>query len=264
MSRTKGVVDPSQKDRDDFFVGYLDTPKVDRRFLLGALPVALAGGAGASWAIAKELGDPGAGSWQTGKTHEITGALVANPYPMIRMPAPGTPYGMRTALLVAIGKCTSSLKLKKEPSAVTASGVLIQRKDRQMLEVPPFAEDWLSPAEIDLPSALVSPEIQSLGQATLRGKILDSKCFFGVMRPSHGKTHKACASLCIRGGIPPSFRARDRQGRELILLVTDENGAPVTEEIIPFVADPVEATGEIIRVGDLLHYRIKMISLRHI
>ena len=191
MSLTPGVIDPSKKDKDreeDFFVGYLDTPRIDRRFLLGSLPLVLAGSAGASWAIAKELGDPGAGSWQTGKTHEISGALISHPYPMIRVPAPNTPFGMRTALLVATGKCTSSLKLKGQASAVTASGVLIQRKDRQMLEVPPFTENWLSSADIDLPPSLINPDTQSLGQATLAGKILDTKCFFGVMRPSKGKT----------------------------------------------------------------------------
>ena len=28
------------------------------------------------------------------------------------------------------------------------------------------------------------------------------------MRPASGKVHKGCASLCIRGGIPPAFFAR--------------------------------------------------------
>ena len=183
---------------------------------------------------------------------------------MIRVLAPYTPLVTRTILLVATGKCTSSLKLQDEASAVTASGVLIQRKDRQMLEVPPFAENWLSSADIDLSRALTNPETVSLGRVTLAGKILDTKCFFGVMRPSHGKTHKACAALCIRGGIPPSFYAQDTKGREMVLLVTDENGNPLSDEILPFVADPVEADGEIVRVGDLLHYRINPSELRRI
>ena len=85
--------------------------------------------------------------------------------------------------------------------------------------------------------------------------IVDSKCFFGVMRPGRGKTHKACAALCIRGGIPPSFWVRDAQGRETILLMTDASGAPLGEEILPLVADPVRATGELVRVGDLVQFR---------
>ena len=43
----------------------------------------------------------------------------------------------------------------------------------------------------------------SLGVATLRGEIVDSKCYLGAMKPGDQKTHKACATLCIRGGIPP-------------------------------------------------------------
>ena len=75
------------------------------------------------------------------------------------------------------------------------------------------------------------------------------------MRPGRGKTHKACASLCIRGGIPPSFWARTRDGRESVLLMTDANGGPMPMDILPLVADPVSALGEIVRVGDILQFR---------
>ena len=42
------------------------------------------------------------------------------------------------------------------------------------------------------------------GPVTVSGEIVDSKCFLGVMVPGAGKTHKECASLCLRGGIPPA------------------------------------------------------------
>ncbi len=213
MSLSKGVIDPSPNDPHEMFVGYLPTPAVDRRFLLAALPLGVAALSGANWLLARKLEDPGAGEWRTGETYQISGALVAHPYPMIRMSAPEAPHGVRTALIVATGKCTSSLALQgRENTPVTASGVLIRRKDRQMLEVPPFSDEWLTPANIELPEAATNPTTQKLGVYKLAGQIMDSKCFFGVMRPGRGKTHKACASLCIRGGIPPSFWARDRAG----------------------------------------------------
>jgi hypothetical protein len=93
---------------------------------------------------------------------------------------------------------------------------------------------------------------------------MDSKCFFGVMRPARGKTHKACASLCIRGGIPPSFWARTKDGREAVMLMTDADGGALGEDILPLVADPVEAEGEIVRIGDILQFRANANDYRRV
>ena len=167
------------------FIGWAKAPVVDRRFLLAALPLGGAGLLGFAGLSASMLDDPGAGSWQTGATHKVTGALVTEPYPMIRISDPTAPFGVRTVLIVAQAKCTSSLTYGEfENKAVTASGVLIERKSRQMLEVPLFVDDWLEPAQTSDATALAAaPEIVSLGSATLSGFIMDSKCFFGVMRP---------------------------------------------------------------------------------
>ena len=266
MTTRKGVIDPQKTDTGEMFIGWAKAPAVDRRFLLAALPLGLIAGTGTSALIASELDDPGAGAWLTSATHKVTGALLVAPYPLIRLSDPSAPFGMRTVLIVAQGKCTSALKLtEQDATAVEASGVLIQRKERQMLEVPPFLEEWLAPASINMPEHIVSPAPVSLGSARLSGTIMDSKCFFGVMRPGRGKTHKACASLCIRGGIPASFWVRTKDGRELVMLMTAPDGTSIqTEEILPFVADPVEATGEIVRVGDLMQFRLDAANLRRL
>ena len=265
MTLVKGIVSPADKDREEMFIGWAKAPAVDRRFLLGALPLGLIAGGGASWLIASELGDPGAGAWYTNATHKVTGALITGPYPMLRVSDPSAPFGMRTVLIVAQGKCTSALKLAdRNGLPFEASGVLIERKSRRMLEVPPFAEEWLSPVLADFPGDVIAPTEASLGRARLAGMIMDSKCFFGVMRPGRGKTHKACASLCIRGGIPPSFWVRTEDGRESVLLMTDAAGGPMPMDILPLVADPVEAEGEIVRVGDLLQFRADASAFRRL
>ena len=41
--------------------------------------------------------------------------------------------------------------------------------------------------------------------------------------PGSGKTHKECASLCLRGGIPPALYVRDRAGRSSLLLLDGAN-----------------------------------------
>lgn len=253
---TQGVIDPETRNPGEMFIGWADAPRVDRRFLLAALPAAFAVSTGAAWAVAANLSDPGAGAWLTGATHSVTGVLATDPYPMIRIADPAAPFGVRTVLVIAEGKCTSGLELAEARGRlVKADGVLIEREDRRALEVPLFLDKWLADVEGEAAAGLVDPPAERLGTARLSGMIMDTKCFFGVMRPARGKTHKACASLCIRGGIPPSFWARTADGREAVLLMTDAAGGPLREEILPLVADPVAAEGEIVRVGDLLQFR---------
>lgn len=264
MTLNRGVLPP--KGGDDLFIGWAKAPAVDRRFLLGAMPLTLAATTGLGWLVASELDDPGAGRWEQGATHVVEGVLAAEPYPMIRVADDAAPFGLRSVLIVAQGKCTSGLKLAElDGRPVKASGVLIARKDRRMLEVPLRVNRWLEPLSVTGGAgALAAPATESLGRAQLAGMIMDSKCFFGVMRPSRGKTHKACAALCIRGGIPPSFWARDARGRESVLLMTDARGGPLGEAILPLVADPVAAEGEIVRVGDLLQFRADAAEYRRV
>ena len=252
MSLNKGVVPPDRAK--EMFVGWAKAPAADRRFVIASFPFAVAGAAGLGALAAGSFEDAGAGAWRTGKTHRITGVLSTMPYPMMFVADPASPYDVRTVLIVAQGKCTSSLDLAaNEGRAFTASGVLIERGRRQMLEVPLALDDWIAPSAQGVKLPPLQPE--PLGRARLRGQIMDSKCFFGVMRPGRGRTHKACAALCIRGGIPPSFWARGDDGREAVLLMTNAAGGALGEDILPFVADPVEAEGELVRIGDLVHFR---------
>ena len=43
-------------------------------------------------------------------------------------------------------------------------------------------------------------ELKDLGVHTLRGEIVNSKCYFGVMNPGHGKVHRGCPVRCLSGG----------------------------------------------------------------
>lgn len=95
----------------------------------------------------------------------------------------------------------------------------------------------------------------ALGQAaTLRGELVDPKCFGGAMKPGDGKTHKGCAVLCLRGGIPLVFMAVE-DGKTVAYLVVDANGHGVSgdglEKVIGFVGDWVQVRGRVGRCGDL-------------
>ena len=108
------------------------------------------------------------------------------------------------------------------------------------------------------------PATVTLGERTLVGEIADSKCHLGVMNPGRAKVHRACATLCIRGGIPPILLVDGEDGSvERYLLVSREGGA-VNEAVLPMVADTVEITGEVVREDDLLVLRADPSSYRRV
>ncbi len=70
---------------------------------------------------------------------------------------------------------------------------------------------------------------------TLKGEIIDPKCYLGAMKPGGGKTHKACAMLCISGGVPPMLVTRDANKQETFYLLTTDQGGVANELVLPFV-----------------------------
>ena len=94
-----------------------------------------------------------------------------------------------------------------------------------------------------------------LGPVTLRGEIVDTKCYLGAMRPGEGKVHRACANLCLMGGIPPMLAVFHENEAPTLLLLTDAEGNAFDADILDYVAPYVSVTGELYRRGDLLMLR---------
>jgi hypothetical protein len=132
-------------------------------------------------------------------------------------------------------------------------GHRIERYGKQLLEV--TGEATLAGREVAEPG-VAPPARVSLGRQLLRGEIVDSKCWFGVMKPGQGKAHRDCAVRCISGGAPPAFvvRAVGAPGEErtLVLLLVASDGAALGPRILDLVAEPVEIEGEVSRLGDQL------------
>ena len=239
--------------KDDFFIGWADTPKPDRRFFLGAGLSLLAGTAATGTALAALQNRPGPGTWDQAAVREWRGIATSDPYAMLRTTDfDGTP---RTALLACLGKCGVAARIGSYAGQqVVVKGSLIQRGEHRMIAVVDGL-DWIRADDADAPSDLAFPELAypapaAAPEVTLAGEILDSKCWFGAMRPSEGKVHKACAALCIRGGIPPAFFAKDRAGNQTLLIMT-HRGEAHGPDLLPYVADPVQIRGRILRYGDL-------------
>lgn len=239
---------PTDADRDPFFIGWNPMPRRYARFLLpvaGALVAAAAvGGAVLAWGQRS----PGRGTWDDG-TVTLTGIVTAEPYALLRVPDDaGAP---RTILLVNEGKFGAQDRVKPfDGRPVRVRGTLLARGEWRMLEIA-GGDEWVSAAEMPEAerAALRLPPPTPLGAVSLRGEIVDSKCFLGAMKPGGGRTHKGCAVLCLRGGVPPAFVSRD-EGDALYLL-TGADGGPLDPGYFELAGDRVRLAGRAERRGDL-------------
>lgn len=240
--------------KDDFFVGYLKMPGGLSGFLAIVAAFLVIVTAGTAYMLATAQGRTGTGVWEI-ETTTVTGRIAFNPYPVIyRRTAEGS---VETLLTVTTGKISSEDRARPfDGQMVEAEGVVIERGGRIMLELID-GPDAIKPVDASS-EGLDTPQAVPLGTVTLRGEIVDSKCYLGVMKPGQGKTHKACATLCIIGGIPPIFVVRHSRDPDdyTAYLMTGPNGEPLKDEILDFVADPVSATGELEKVGDLNVFRV--------
>lgn len=249
------------KKRDPFFVGWSkDIPGVDRRFMLGAGAALVAGGAGLGAALGSLQNAPGDGAWNQGEVRAWTGLLLASPYPMLRtFDLGGVP---RTAFLATSGKTAVQLPGELIGQSVTVTASLIERGNHAMLAAVD-RRDWIRPlTQAPATPIALSPE-QDLGPVALVGEIVDAKCWFGAMRPGFGKSHKSCATLCARGGLPLAFCTETCSGGDAPLFL-DEHGSAHARTILPYVADRVFVIGRRVQVGDIMQFRASITSIRRL
>lgn len=252
-------------DTHEFYVGYFKTPPALARFLRRVLPVLIAAALAVAWFVSRAQNDPGDGVWHD-DAQALVGRIAAKPYPLIRVPStqPGSP--VETILLVSAGKHGCGERIAALDGRIArVRGTILERDGRRLLELAEM--DAVTPG-VSLSRAdearLASPTVVPMGPVTLRGEIIDPKCYAGAMKPGEGKTHKECATLCIAGGIPPMFVTRDGAGRRSYCLLTNPAGEALDDRILPFVADAVEIDGVLERRDDLPVLRIDPAGIRRL
>lgn len=201
--------------------------------------------------------------FEFGEERAFAGRLTVEPYPVLEVPRPGGAAVSRY-LLVAPFKFGLGPEARALTGRdVTLRGSLVYRDGRTMIEV----ADGSLAAGVGgggAPPAEPDGVPVSLGVRTLVGEIVDSKCFLGVMKPGNLKPHRACAVRCISGGIPPVFVVTDAAGRATYHLLTGADGRAVNREVLDRVAEPLEITGEVLRLGDLLLLRSDPATYRRV
>ncbi len=246
---------------DPFYVGYHPAAPAAiargvRTAAIGLIGLALA--SGATLAATQDRADPGV--FEYGHLRTLHGQIREFPYPSLVVPGSGpTDRGAAYTryLLVAEGKHgAQALSDGLDGQWVDLRGTRIARGDRQMLEVAEAGVTVTPPAP-DVRLGIPMPAPVSLGRMTLRGEIVDSKCWLGVMKPSTGGVHRGCATRCVSGGIPPLLMTEDSSGRLSHYLLTDAAGRSASAFYAEFVGRRVELTGEVIQDADLPVMRVE-------
>ncbi len=247
---------------DPFFLGWSKKlPKGLKRFvpLLAVALVLLFGGAG--FLVGATQNDPGDGAfrWDLGR-QELTAVLMAEPYPVLFVVEsqhyrPGTPI-----LLSGNGK--RGVQERAAPlqgRLVQAAGFPIVRGSLQAMQLAGGEAGLKAAAGAEADMGL--PEARSLGTWRLSGEICDGKCYAGAMRPGQGLAHKACANLCLIGGVPPVFVSTGPVEGESFFLMAGPDGGPIPERLLDSTAVLVQLEGEVVRRGALLIFQVDPESL---
>ena len=267
---------------DEFYIGWEDRapPSVGAQVrrtvvVLLALSVVL----GAVLALAQRT--IGLSVFEWGKVKNFSGVLNSQPYPHLLVPRPGASGGQAAFSSYYLVKpfkfgLDPEMAARLDGKAVNIKGTLIYRGGQTMIEV---ADDSIRATDVPLTPALspsgaervpagrvraASVTPVSLGEQTLIGEIVDSKCYLGVMNPGALTPHRACAIRCISGGIPPVLLVRQTNGLALYFLLVSRDGKPVNKQVLNMVAEPVEIIGEVERQGELLILRSDPATYRRV
>ncbi len=233
----------------DFFVGYLPMPERLRRYYKVLVVLLLAIGAGFAYWVAASQQSAGRGQWLVTETRTISGFLSNDPYPILHTSG-AKPHSV---MLVMQGKkAPQAIVAPLVGSHVSITGVPIARGGWELLEL--RGADAIKASHA--PPGASSPAALPLQNVELSGEIVDSKCFMGVMKPGAGKVHRACAALCIAGGIPPMLVVSQKDGARYGYLLVNANGESAARMVTDAVAVPVRVAGQLERRGDLTYLKI--------
>jgi hypothetical protein len=108
----------------------------------------------------------------------------------------------------------------------------------------------------------VPPE--ELGDATLRGEVLDLKTYAGYLEPNHGSWLIAPASNAIQSAVPPLLVIRNRQGDERVAILLNQRGDSLGWEALGQVGTAVEVRGKLQSMGGLLFLEVQPGSFRRL
>jgi hypothetical protein len=236
---------------DAFFVGWAPRAPGALRGFLARLSIALLGVAALlALLISARIDDPGGGNfdWAAGE-QTLRGVVTATPYALLQVPPSARQPLGHAVLLSGDGKTGPALDPALLGRLVDATGVMLHRGGIDMMLL--GGDPGLRAA----PGEPAPPTVVPLGRWRLVGEICDGKCWTGAMRPGSGIAHRACASLCLIGGLPPVLVTTAPVAGSSFLLLAGPDGGPMPESLRALVGLRIRIDGAIERRGDLLVLR---------
>ncbi len=193
----------------------------------------------------------------SGKYVTLKGVFEAEPYPILWIKRLGNSVSDANKVsgyyVAPVGKKGFGKKaLKWDNKYISLGGKLIYRDD-QVMVVTKLASFKVLDNPVAKKRIQSNTFTKTLGNFELKGEIVDSKCYLGQMNHGEGKIHKACASLCIRGGLHPLFvlHAENIQLHKTYILLASENNRPVNQDILNIVAEPIQIAGKVIQKNNI-------------
>jgi hypothetical protein len=198
-------------------------------------------------------------SFEFGKLTEVKGIYQKYPVPSLKVITSQDAFGNTSYItmpLVGYGKFGSEgviAELEKESNAsfekkeITFRGTLIYSDGKTLLQIDKHDHPMIN---VSTTEEKLKPVIKDLGAVVLTGEIIDPKCYFGVMKPGHGKPHRDCAIRCIEGGMSPVFYVRNEKGETDYYLLVGANGEKINDELKDYVGEPVSLAAKAIRYDD--------------
>lgn len=249
------------ENKDQFYIGWMDKAPSEfktqlRRFmwtLLILVPLL-----GAAWVFSER---PFSDSvFEFGKLSTIEGIYKAEPVPMLEVyigkDIEGKPIH-RHIMLIGFGKMGALPTIEAieneqgsnlDGKQVKFRGTLVYHNGQTLLELSEGENALVEIVENTMPKAQGVEALTDL--ATLRGEVLDAKCYFGVMKPGSGKPHRSCGIRCISGGVPPVFKIQSEEGGVQYFLMLGSEGEPINKKVLDYVADNIQICGRTARLGN--------------
>lgn len=243
---------------EEFYIGWEGKAAPGlARFARGRVLAMLVLAAAVAGGVAATQAPFGTSRFEFGIERTFEGRVEASPYPILVVDRPGSTAAANSKstsswLLTVFGKQGANGAVAEFIGhRVRVNGSLIDRDGVTMVEILPDTFEDLGVDPVYVAGSMAGSLAGPVTTTTLRGEIVDSKCYLGVMKPGNLKVHRACATRCISGGVPPVLLVRRPDGTARYVLLVDAEGAAVNDRILDLIAEPVEITGSLSTMGDL-------------
>ena len=262
-------------NKSEFYIGWMPNApggfrRFVRKYLLILLPIVVA----LAVAIALSQKKFDTGSFEFGKLTEVKGIYSKAPVPNLKV-VNGKDiwgnYSYITVPLIGYGKhgaegVIADLEKEKnislDKTEITLKGTLLYNDGKLLMQIDGNDKPLVNVG--DIASQDLLPHPKDLGIQTIKGEIVDPKCYFGVMKPGQGKPHRDCAIRCLLGGIPPVMQVRNAKGEANYYFIVGANGEKMNEAVQDFVAEPTELQARLVKYDDWIVMYVSKEKMRHI